>query len=219
MQGYLPGRAELLTVGLGAAEDSLGRPPASVLDIGGGPGTTAEAVLRRWPRAAVTVLDADPALLALAEVALPQVAARHGDLRTSAWRTAAEGPHDLVLLVMTLHYLPERRAAQLYPEIRELLRPGGTLLVVDAIATGRKPRQSGPELHATWLRWWQELHGDPAAERVADRRIAAYSGMASAEFIASIRWHEDAARAAGFATCRPVRRRGQYAALVAGAPT
>lgn len=219
MEGYLPSRDELLAVGLDAAEHALGRPPASVLDIGSGPGTTAEALLRRWPQAAVTVLDADPALLALAEAALPQVAARRADLGAPAWRAAAEGPYDLVLLVMTLHYLPERRARQLYAEIRELVRPGGTLLVADSMPANPEPPQSAADPHGTWSRWWQDLLDDPAMTRGADRRVPASSPMASADFVAPISWHEEAAGAAGFATCRPVWRRGHQAVLAVGAAT
>jgi len=215
MEGYLPGRGDLLAAGLDAAEHALGRPPVSVLDIGSGPGTTAEAVLRRWPHAAVTVLDADPALLALAETALPQVAVRQADLRTPAWRTAAGGPHDLVLLVMTLHYLPEERARRLYAEIRDLLRPGGTLLVADSMRERSGQRQPEPGPDDAWSRWWQELLDDPAMTRVVDGRAEASGGMASADFVAPVPWHEEAARFAGFASCRAVWRRGHHAVLAA----
>jgi trans-aconitate methyltransferase len=212
MQHYLPGRDELLAAGLDATEQALGRQPASILDIGGGPGTTAEAVLRRWPDTCVTVLDADPVLSALAEAALPQVTVRQADLNTAAWRSAAGGPHDLVLLVMTLHYLPEQRARRLYAEIRGLLCTGGTLLVADTVPAGPQRQQHAPSPD-TWERWWRAVLSDPAMAGPAERRLTALNGMASAEFVAAPAWHEDAAHAAGFATCRTVWRRDNHAVL------
>ncbi|SCF24281.1 Methyltransferase domain-containing protein [Micromonospora haikouensis] len=97
---YQPDRDDLLTVGL----QLLGRPTERVLDVGGGPGTTAEAVLRRWPHADVTVLDVDPALLALAETALPQVRTVRADIGSPRWLPLAGGPYDLVVLCHILVY-------------------------------------------------------------------------------------------------------------------
>ncbi len=57
MDAYLPGRGDLLMAGLQAVEAVLGRPPSAVLDLGGGPGSTARKLLRRWPDCRVTVLD------------------------------------------------------------------------------------------------------------------------------------------------------------------
>jgi SAM-dependent methyltransferase len=217
MRSYLPDRQEMLTAGMDAAEHRLGRAPASVLDVGGGPGTTAEAVLHRWPQAAVTVLDVDPTLLALAQVALPETTVRRADLRTAAWQAAAGEPHDLVLLVMTLHYLPRHRAAQLYGEIRELVTPGGALLVLDTVRTHRTPPQPEPEPEPagdSWSRWWQDLLTNPRLQGLAQERRVACDGMTSAEFTAPLRWHRRIASAAGFDSCDVVWHRGRHAALV-----
>ncbi|MDG4795581.1 hypothetical protein [Micromonospora sp. WMMD1082] len=64
---------DLLAAGLAAVEQIHGYAHMQVLDIGGGPDTTAEAMLHRWPDTHVTVLDVDLALLALADTALSQV--------------------------------------------------------------------------------------------------------------------------------------------------
>ncbi|MFC0530950.1 class I SAM-dependent methyltransferase [Phytohabitans kaempferiae] len=131
MDGFLPGRGDLMMAGMQTAETVLGQAPVAALDLGGGPGTTTRKLLRRWPACAVSLLDLDPVLLALARLAAPGAAVRQADLSSARWRMAAGGPYDLVLAVMTLHYLPEGRVRQLYAEIRRSLRPGGLLLVAE----------------------------------------------------------------------------------------
>lgn len=230
MDGYQPGRRDLLRAAFDAAERELTGPPASVLDVGAGPGTTAEAVLRKWPDAQVTLLDVDPVLTSLARTALPAARVRYADLRTPAWSSAAGGPYDLVLVVMTLHYFPEPRAAQLYQEIRPLVRPSGMLLVADTVtdtqddagaATGADDPADDPAdaghrdggRETAWSRWWAEIAADPAMARVLDRRARVLARMVSAEFVAGPSWHRHAARRAGFGTGRTVWSRGHQALL------
>jgi SAM-dependent methyltransferase len=113
----------------------------------------------------VTLVDLDPALLALARTALPHiVTVLDADLDTPGWMTTVAAPTDVVLTVMTLHYFPPQRLQALYREIRTLLRPGGILFAVDdmpdpglpalsRIFREEQPRHAGP--HPTWTTWWQ----------------------------------------------------------------
>jgi SAM-dependent methyltransferase len=216
MDAYLPGRGDLMMAGLQAVEAALRRPPTAVLDLGGGPGATARKLLSRWPGSRVTVLDIDPVLLRIAAVAAPGAAIRQADLATAWWRSAADGPHDLVLAAMTLHYFREGRVRQLYAEVRRLLRSGGMLLVADAMPEGSpRARQGRPDSHDPWQRWWQGVSRVPAMASLLDERARMLAGRSSAEFVAGPDWHRAAAWDAGYAESWLVWRRGDHALLAA----
>ncbi|ADL47590.1 class I SAM-dependent methyltransferase [Micromonospora aurantiaca (nom. illeg.)] len=213
MRHYHPDRDDLLAAGLAAAEQIRGRQPERMLDVGGGPGTTAEAVLRRWPDAHVTVLDVDPALLALADVALPQVRAVRADISSAGWLASAGGPYDLVLALMALHYLPEDRVRDWYAEARRLLSPNALLLVSDAMPdapTAARAHRSGSD---PWTAWWTMLARDPAMASLLHERTAALSDLGCAEFVAPPDWHRETALAAGFTDATVVRRRAGHALM------
>jgi SAM-dependent methyltransferase len=213
MRHYQPGRDDLLAVGLAAAEQVHGRTPARVLDVGGGPGTTAEAVLRRWPDVHVTVLDVDPVLLALADAALPQVRTVRADIGSPRWLPPADGPYDLVLALMTLHFLPEDRVRDWYAEARHLLRPDGLLLVADAMPDTPVPAQRPSGGTDPWTAWWTALAGEPSAWPLLNERTAALSALNSAEFVAPAGWHRETARRAGFGETTVLHQRAGHALM------
>ena len=67
MAMFMPGLDSFEAALFTAAEAMCaGGAPARVLDLGGGPGILAERMLRRWPTAAMTLVDLDPVLLTLA---------------------------------------------------------------------------------------------------------------------------------------------------------
>jgi SAM-dependent methyltransferase len=209
MRRYQPGRIELLTAGLAAAEQVHGRAPDRVLDIGGGPGTTAESVLRRWPGTRVTVLDVDPALLALAATALPQIRTIRADIGSPGWISVADGPYDLVLALMTVHYLDQDRVRTWYAQVRHLLRPGGLLLVGDVMpdVSVPLPPDRGDD---AWSVWWTRLGREPAMASLLSQRAAAMGTVACAEFVAPVGWHRATARRAGFGEATVLRQRADH---------
>ncbi|MFC0098946.1 class I SAM-dependent methyltransferase [Micromonospora marina] len=212
MRFYQPGRDEFLSAGLAAVEQTLGRSPERVLDVGGGPGTTAEAMLRRWPGAHVTVLDVDPALLALTGTAMPHVSTVRADIATEQWLASAGGPYDVVLALMTVHYLTADRVRDWYAEARQLLRPGGLLLVGDAMRDAASVVPAPPAGGGAdpWAAWWSMLGGEPAMAPLLRQRAAVLTGLACAEFIAPVHWHRDAARRAGFADATVLHQRADH---------
>ncbi|QOC93431.1 class I SAM-dependent methyltransferase [Micromonospora craniellae] len=214
MHHYQPGRDDLLVAIVAAVEELHGRAPERVLDIGGGPGATAEVMLRRWPDADVTVLDIDPVLLALAEVALPQVRAVRGDLGSAQWLTSTDGPYDVVLALMTVHYLSEDRVRDWYAEVRQLLRPGGVLLVADVM---RDPATEVVRRSATgpdpWTVWWRALADVPPMASMLRARAAALTGLGSAEFVAPVDWHRRTAQRAGLTDARLLLQRAEHALM------
>ena len=103
----------------------LPHPPATILDVGGGPGPYAVWLARRGYR--VTLIDAVPSHVAQARDAAAAagqaIDARVGDARhlQEADRTA-----DAVLLLGPLYHLTERTARlHALAEARRVLRPGG----------------------------------------------------------------------------------------------
>ena len=100
------------------------KPGASILDIGGGPGTNAEAFARGGAR--VTVFDRPEVIEQMRDVlALSGIAVAAGDMN----ETLPEGPFDAVYFGNTSHmYGPEENRA-LFARMRKVLAPGGLLVV------------------------------------------------------------------------------------------
>lgn len=223
MAGFVPGLATLEDAVCRAAE-AVGT-PARVLDAGGGPGVFAERMATRWPGAAVTVLDIDPVLLALARHGVPDlVRAVDGDLSSPAW-TAHVAGHDLIVAVMTLHYLPAAQVRAFYDDARRALRPGGLLVVADvmpddglaSVMDALDPADGEAAAELAWAQWWGELDEVTAMRPLLAERRALFRDRAPAEFTASMSWHIGAARTAGFTEAGTLWRYGRHAALAATA--
>jgi ribosomal protein RSM22 (predicted rRNA methylase) len=85
--------------------------PATLLDVGAGPGTAGWAARGAWPDIAVTMLDANAALRALAARLMPQAAILAGDI------SAPRPPAELVVASYVLAELPQDRAASLAADL------------------------------------------------------------------------------------------------------
>lgn len=228
MSGFVPALAtceETLCVAAEAATAGAG--PRRVLDLGGGPGLFAERLTRRWPTAAVTLLDLDPVLLGLARAALPAaVTVVEADLASDDWPTAAGTGYDLVTSVMTMHYLPPARVRAVYRAARTLLAPGGLLLVADLMPDDGLPGlmralNPGPGEAAAglaWAQWWAGITGAAELRPQVTARAALFGDRPPADFTAGPAWHVAAAREAGFTEAGAIWRAGRYAALAAVAP-
>jgi ubiquinone/menaquinone biosynthesis C-methylase UbiE len=104
----------------------------TVLDIGCGTGTLAVAAARTAPGAAVSGLDADPAILAKA-----RARAASGSLEISFDEgRSTELPYpdasfDVVLSTLFFHHLSDQAKHQTASEVVRVLRPGGRVVVGD----------------------------------------------------------------------------------------
>ena len=97
--------------------------PASIVDLGCGPGNVTAILARRWPAAAVLGIDASAPMLERARAAAPTCWFELGDFST--WTPAA--PVDLIYSNAALHWRGEHAA--LFPRLVGQLAPGGVLAV------------------------------------------------------------------------------------------
>ena len=123
-----------------------------VLDVGGGAGVIAEAVLEAFPNATVTVQDFSPHMLAAARERLSRYSTRLrtvlSDLADPAWIKTAGGPFDLAVSGIAIHNLHDMAViAACYDGVRSLLKSGGAFIDYDHF-----DRVGGVPLHQHMLK-------------------------------------------------------------------
>jgi ubiquinone/menaquinone biosynthesis C-methylase UbiE len=117
------------------------RDPANLdyLDLACGDGGFTGSVLDNWQALRTTALDLSPAYLGKARATL----AGHRSLRFIEAKAEATGlpneSFDLVTAVYLFHELPPKIRVEVAAEIARLLKPGGTLILVDTIQYGDEP--------------------------------------------------------------------------------
>ena len=97
--------------------------PASIVDLGCGPGNVTAILARRWPAASVLGIDGSAPMLERARTAAPTCWFELGDF--SSWAPAA--PVDLIYSNAALHWRGGHAA--LFPRLVGHLAPGGVLAV------------------------------------------------------------------------------------------
>ena len=123
-----------------------------VLDVGGGHGVIAEAVLDTFPRATVTIQDYSPHMLGAARERLLRHSGRLrtilSDLSDPAWSATVGGPFDLAVSGIAIHNLQAMAAiAACYEGVRSLLKSGGAFIDYDHF-----DRVGGVPLHQHMLK-------------------------------------------------------------------
>ncbi|MHB0874586.1 MAG: class I SAM-dependent methyltransferase [Anaerolineae bacterium] len=113
----------------------------SFLDLGCGDGILASLLLAAYPRAQAALVDFSAPMLAAAKARLgeygEQVAYLPLDYGDPDWRRQLGGlaPFDAIVSGYSIHHQPDGRKRQLYGEILDLLRPGGTFVNVEHVAS------------------------------------------------------------------------------------
>jgi trans-aconitate 2-methyltransferase len=96
--------------------------PASVVDLGCGPGNLTTLLRDRWPDADIRGLDSSPEMIERARAVDPTIAFEVTDLR--AWAAEAD-PVDVLVSNATLQWVPGH--LDLLPDLVDRVRPGGWL--------------------------------------------------------------------------------------------
>ena len=94
--------------------------PATVVDLGCGPGNLTTLLRQRWPAADVRGLDSSPEMIAKAHGVDSTITFDVADLRT--WAGSAE-PVDVLVSNATLQWVPDH--LELLPRLVGRVRPGG----------------------------------------------------------------------------------------------
>jgi trans-aconitate 2-methyltransferase len=94
--------------------------PATVIDLGCGPGSLTGLLARRWPAAVVTGLDSSAEMIEAAREAEPDLTFEVADLRDWA---AGGDPVDVLVSNATLQWVPGH--LDLLPALVARVRPGG----------------------------------------------------------------------------------------------
>ncbi|HET9419852.1 MAG TPA: trans-aconitate 2-methyltransferase [Nocardioides sp.] len=95
--------------------------PATVVDLGCGPGNLTALLAERWPTAGLRGVDSSPEMIAEARASHPEIAFEIGDVRD--WRPAE--PVDVLVSNATLQWVPGH--LDLLPGLLAAVRPGGSL--------------------------------------------------------------------------------------------
>lgn len=104
-----------------------------VLELGAGPGQLAEAILETGAIERYTLLDFSPPMLDMSRTRLGRAPVDYleRDFTRAEWSAGLAG-YDAVVAMQSVHELRHKRhAAGLYARVREVLRPGGRLIVCD----------------------------------------------------------------------------------------
>lgn len=136
-----------------------------ILDIGAGTGLFTARLLKRYPRARVTLLDISDPMLDIARQRFSgqkDVTYITGDFSLSGLPRG----FDLVVSALSIHHLDDDRKRSLYARVYDALRPGGVFVNADQV------RAKSPWLEERYRNSWDEfLHAGPlpVGEREAIR--------------------------------------------------
>jgi tRNA (cmo5U34)-methyltransferase len=146
---YIPGYEDMLDTvvwWLGSIVPENGK----VIDLGGGTGALAEAILSKLPRMHVEIWDVDPKMMEIARERLSPFGGR----ATVAERSFLEkiDPCDAVVASIALHHIPKMETkSDVYANIYSALRPRGIFLNADATVDDMDPGR------AAIYRWWSRF--------------------------------------------------------------
>ena len=135
-----------------------------VLDVGCGPGDAGRAIHSRFPHARVDFVDRNEFFVSLCGAVNRRdgVAGRTWvcDLSEPDWRRDLASGYDVVVAVNAIHWFSLAKAAELFGDIFESLRPGGVFLLME-------PAGAAPPFAPGFAAWQKE---QPSQHRYEDWR-------------------------------------------------
>lgn len=181
---------------------ALAPPAARVLDLGGGTGALSATVLGGLPKARVTVLDVDTAMLAEARRRLAPYEGRV-EFREGSFLDPLPAA-DAVVASLALHHVHDFDAKiDLYRSIHDALVPGGVLVNLDAAVT------EDNRLRALTFDRWAALMGE---QGIPDGEARGhFAAWADEDRYFALDEELAALRRAGFAEVECFWRRGSQA--------
>jgi tRNA (cmo5U34)-methyltransferase len=147
--------------------NALTGPVARILDLGAGTGSTTRAVLRRFPRATVVLVDESSQMLAVARASLPPDRIERvivGDLLDEL----PDSDFGAVVSALAVHHLDAPRKRLLFTRLRKLVGAGSSFVMADLIVpedprdavTPLSPGVDRPDRLRDLLNWLAEAEFD-----------------------------------------------------------
>ena len=165
----------------------------TALDLGCGPGSLTQRMVRRFPHARSVAVDYDPVVLRIGRGALGTLGGRltwvDARMGHPGWTEALPRRRfDAALSTTALHWLEPRNLRALYRDLHGLLRRGGVFLNGDIMPWDPRrpvPRRiahrvyrdrfgtgDGRPRNGGWERWWARAERDPALGPAFEERAA-----------------------------------------------
>ncbi len=128
--------------------------PLRIVDLGCGPGNSAEVIARRWPDAAITGLDNSASMIEKAREVRPECEWRLGGI--AEWAAESKERFDLVFSNAALQWVGDHAA--LFPRLFEHVETGGALAVQAPGNYDAPPQRLMRDLAASsgWRRWFSD---------------------------------------------------------------
>ena len=178
---YITGQYEIAR--LSSAEVAkairLGEKPTSLLDVAGGHGWFSAELCKRHETLKATVVDLAGSARVGREIIAKagmgdRVEHREGDM----FETDLEGPYDGALVFDIIHHLSGEQIVTLLSRVRESMKPGGTLAVLDMFRLdGKRQRGLGRGARAALSPHLRRRSAQPGRAR----RLHARGGLLKAE--------------------------------------
>ncbi|WP_036566939.1 trans-aconitate 2-methyltransferase [Nocardia sp. BMG51109] len=177
---YMPDREQRFEVIGDILAEQLDRPDPLIVDLGVGPGTLSERLLRRFPAVSIVGVDADPLLLALADRVLgsPRFRTVFADLRAADWfgELGLERAPDAFVSTTALHWMNREPLRAMIETCARALAPGGVFVNGDHLyegeasprldglgraITARRAHRTGAADAEDWAAWWAAVEQAP----------------------------------------------------------